>query len=752
MAQPNPSKRAEQLREQINHHNRQYYVLDEPRISDAEYDRLMRELEALEAEHPELVTTDSPTQRVGAAPAEQFAPIEHGVPMLSLGNAMNEAEIREWYQNAVVKQLGTDAEIELAAEPKLDGLAVELVYENGSLTSASTRGDGVTGEDVTNNIRTIRSVPMQLVREGRIVPALLEVRGEVYMPREQFEAFNRQQTEADKKVFANPRNAAAGSLRQLDPKVTAGRPLDIFIYGVARPDALFFRAHSESLDFLGTLGLKTIRDRRVCTSLDQALEYYREMMAGRDDLPYEADGVVLKVNRFDQQAELGVRSRSPRYAIACKFPPRQETTRLLDITVQVGRTGALTPVAELEPVRLAGVEVRRATLHNEDEIARKDVRIGDRVVVQRAGDVIPEVVAPVLADRTGKEKPFKMPKRCPVCGSDAPRPQGEAVRRCVGLACPAKLKGTIETFASKGAMDIDGLGARLIEQLVESGKVKDPADLYDLRLEDWSGLERMAEKSAQNLLDALEASKHRPLSRVLFALGIRNVGEHVADLLASHFDFQINRIMSARANDFDGLAGIGPATSKSIETFFDDQDNAPAIAEACKVSEARPLEDVILDMGIPTVTKARATSLAGRFHSIEALSNARRGDFDDKPELGGVIARSVVDFFASESNRQVIERLKAAGLDALSGAGAAEAEPRGDAFAGLTFVFTGKLEQMSRDEAEQTVRRLGGRAASSVSRKTDYVVAGPGAGSKLAKAEALGVKVISEQDFVEMLK
>ncbi len=667
-----PRNRISELRELINHHNYRYYVLDDPEVSDAEYDRLLRELEALEEAHPELVTPDSPTQRVGAAPADEFKPVEHAVPMLSLGNEMDEDGIRKWYTDRVLKPLGVAGDVELVAEPKLDGLAVELVYENGVLTSGSTRGDGFTGEDVTSNIRTIRSVPQHLIEKGGTVPSLLEARGEVYMEKKRFDDMNRRQAEAGEKLFANPRNAAAGSLRQLDPRITASRPLDIFLYGVGRVTGARFETHAESLDFLRSVGLKTVRQSRVCKSIDEALEYYREMMSRRDDLPYETDGVVLKVNDLEQQEALGVRSRSPRHAIAAKFPARQETTKLLDITVQVGRTGALTPVAELEPVRVGGVEVRRATLHNEDEIARKDVRIGDTVVIQRAGDVIPQVVMPITERRTGREKKFKMPKKCPVCGADATRPEGDAVRRCVGIACPAQLRGTIEVFASKGAMDIEGLGTKLVEQIVDGGRVKDPADLYGLTLEDWAGLERMAEKSAQNLLDALEASKERPLSRVLFALGIRNVGEHVADILASHF------------------AGIDAVVSASVEQ----------------------LEEI--------------------------------------GEVGPIVAQSVVDFFSNEANREVVERLKQAGLTALAGGGAAVVEAKGDAFAGQTFVFTGKLEQMTRNEAEEKVRQLGGRAASSVSKKTDYVVAGPGAGTKLAKAEQLGVAVISEDDFLKM--
>ena len=667
-----PRDRISELRERIEHYNERYYRDSVSEISDAEYDGLLRELEELEEAHPELVTPNSPTQRVGAPPVEGFGEAPHDPPMLSLNNAMNEDEVRSRFYGPIRMQLGEHTSIKLVAEPKLDGLAVELEYKNGELVRGSTRGNGTIGEDVTENVRTIWSVPHSLVREGRAIPSKLNVRGEVYLPKHAFRDMNRRLASKGEKPFANPRNAAAGSLRQRDSGITASRPLDIFVYGVGLHVDASFSTHGEVLEYLGDLGLRVVPDWRLCRSLDEALDYYREMLGRRDDLPYELDGIVLKVNDLDQQRELGERSRSPRYAIAAKFPARQETTVLLDITVQVGRTGALTPVAELEPVRVGGVEVRRATLHNEDEIARKDVRIGDTVVIQRAGDVIPQVVMPITERRTGREKKFKMPNKCPICGADATRPEGDAVRRCVGIACPAQLKGTIEVFASKGAMDIEGLGTKLVEQIVDSGMVKDPAGLYELKLEDWAGLERMAEKSAQNLLDALEASKERPLSRVLFALGIRNVGEHVADILASHF------------------AGIDAVVSASVEQ----------------------LEEV--------------------------------------GEVGPIVAQSVVDFFSNEANRDVVDRLKQAGLKALAGGGAAVVEAKGDTFAGKTFVFTGKLEKMTRDQAQEKVRSLGGRAASSVSKKTDYVVAGPGAGSKLAKAEQLGATVISEDDFLKM--
>jgi len=681
-----PASRAAELRELINHHNHLYYVLDSPEVSDAEYDRLLRELEEIEQAHPDLVTPDSPTQRVGAAPAEAFATVTHSTPMRSLDNAMNEDEIRSKFFSPVRKALGEDATVEFAAEPKLDGLSVELVYRDGVFTVGSTRGDGVNGEDVTGNLRTIRAIPMRLLKGKRPVPPLLEVRGEVYMEKAAFEKMNRALEKAGKPAFANPRNAAAGSLRQLDPRITAARPLSIFLYFVNKAEGVEFKTHSESLAYLRDLGLRTVSDARLCKTFDEAIQYYRDMHEKRDRLPYDMDGIVLKVNDLALQREverkLGERSRSPHFAIACKYPPRQETTKLLDIAVQVGRTGALTPVAVLQPVRVGGVEVSSATLHNEDEIARKDVRIGDTVIVQRAGDVIPEIVGPVLSKRTGKEKKFVMSEKCPVCGAAATRPEGEVVRRCVGIACPAQLKGTIETFASKGGMDIEGLGEKLIDQVVDKGLVKDPADLYDLKLEDWAGLERMAKKSAQNILDGIGASKERSFAHVLFALGIRNVGAHTARVLASEF------------------GGI----------------------------------DELMDA------------------SVERLQEVH--------EIGPVVAQSIRDFFGNARNRQAIERLKKAGIRALTtqqrGTGfqpvshGQDGRARSGKFTGKTFVFTGSLESMTREEAEEKARQLGGNAASSVSKRTDYVVAGPGAGSKLAKAESLGVKVISEADFLKM--
>lgn len=654
------------LRRELDRHNYLYYVLDRPEVSDAEYDRLMRELEALEQRFPDLVSPDSPTQRVGAAPLDAFGTVTHTIPMLSLKNAMNEEEARAFDQRSK-KSLGAVKDIEYVAEPKLDGLAVELVYENGVFTKGSTRGDGYTGEDITQNLRTIRSIPLRLVQRDLLpLPDYLEVRGEVILPLDDFERLNREREKAGEPLFANPRNAAAGSLRQLDPRITAKRPLDIFCYGVGSVRGYDFRDQWDMLHTLPDWGLKVNPLSRRCRDIEAAIAYYREIGGKRDALPYEIDGVVLKVNSFQLQAELGEISRSPQWAIAYKFPPRQETTKLLDIIVQVGRTGALTPVAVLQPVRVSGVEVSRATLHNPGEVARKDVRIGDTVVVQRAGDVIPEVVMPVVATRTGSERVFSMPDQCPVCGSEVDG--SEDIWRCTaGISCPAQRKEAIRHFAMRTAMDIDGLGEKIVDQLVEKGLVNDPSDLYDLTLEKILTLDRMAEKSATNLKNAIDKRRTGTLPRFLFALGIRQVGEHTAKLLAEHFG------------------------------------------------------------------------------SIRKIEQAAEEELMAVREVGPEVARSIHSFFRQENNLRVVRRLeKAIRLE--------EMAPKGEgAFSGLTFVFTGTLPTLSRDEAKRLVEERGGRAASSVSKKTSYVVAGDEAGSKLDDAGRLGVTVIDEARFREML-
>ncbi len=525
-------KRVEKLREEIEYHNYRYYVLDQPEIPDTQYDRLMRELEKIEEQYPELRSPNSPTQRVGAPPLEAFEIVRHSIPMLSLANAFDESEARD-FDKRVKKFLGSSEDFEYVAEPKLDGLAVELVYERGQFVVGSTRGDGVNGENITQNLRTIKTIPLQLIRREIPVPERLEVRGEVIIQIDKFKELNRKREEMDEPPFANPRNAAAGSVRQLDSKITRERPLEIYCYGLGEVRGRTFKNHWEILQTFPKWGLRTNPHIRRCRNIDEVLKYYHEMNEKRETLPYEIDGIVIKVDRLDLQTRLGEISRSPRWALAFKFQPKQVATKILDIIVQVGRTGALTPVAVMEPVKVGGVEVSRATLHNQDEIDKKDVRVGDSVIIQRAGDVIPEVVQVITSKRTGTEKKFKMPSKCPVCGAEVIKE--EAIHRCIGLDCPAQLKGRIKHFASKRAMDIEGLGVKLIDQLVDKGLLKDVADIYYIKKEELIALERMADKSAQNIIDAIEGSKTKPLSKFLYALGIRHVGETTAEDLARQF-------------------------------------------------------------------------------------------------------------------------------------------------------------------------------------------------------------------------
>lgn len=658
-------ERVEKLREEIRRYDYYYYVLNQPLISDAEYDKLFRELLELERQYPELVTPDSPTQRVGAPPAEEFAPVEHAIPMLSLANCFNDEELEEW-DDRVRRMLGGEP-VEYVCEPKLDGLSVELVYVDGVFTVGSTRGDGRVGEDVTRNLRTIKQVPLRLFPLNGKVPKLLEARGEVYMEKEAFRRLNEERERAGEPLFANPRNAAAGSLRQLDPNVTASRPLKIFFYAMGRAEGMEIRSQVELLTTFPKLGLPVNPLWKLCKTLDEVKAFYRELLAMRHELPYEADGMVVKVNDFAQREILGEVSRAPRWAIAYKFPAEEATTRVLDIIVQVGRTGALTPVAILEPVEVSGATVSRATLHNEDEIRRKDIRIGDWVVVRRAGEVIPEVVKSIPERRTGTEREFKMPERCPACGGPVVRPPGEVAYRCENLSCPARIKESIRHFASRRAMDIEGLGEKLVDKLVETGLVRKLSDIYRLKKGDLVNLERMGEKSAQNLLEQIERSKNAGLARLIFALGIRYVGEHLAEVLAEHFP------------------------------------------------------------------------------SLEALSHATYEELIQIPEVGPRIAQSIVDFFRNEENRKLIQELKALGVKT-------EAEkPKEGPLSGKTFVFTGALSAFTREEARRIVESLGGRVASSVSRKVDYVVVGTDPGEKLRKAQELGIAILTEEEFRKLV-
>jgi len=687
-------KQIEKLRADLHSHNHHYYVLDDPEISDAEYDRLFRELEELEKRHPELITPDSPTQRVGASPLEKFASVPHRTPMLSLDNCFSREELEEFDRRAR-RLLNVGAELIYFAEPKFDGAAIELLYAGGRLITGSTRGDGFTGEDVTQNLKTVRSIPpvlFQFLETGKKlrtrgqtgkelaalletlpknlkIPERFEVRGEVIINRKDFARLNKERDEAGEPSFANPRNAAAGSLRQLDPKVTAGRPLNFYAYGVGEVEGREFQSQGEVLAVLFSLGFKVNPHIARCRGAGEVLAYYENMARLREELPYEMDGIVVKVDDFGLQRRLGEKTRSPRWAIAFKFAPRQATTRVVDIVVQVGRTGTLTPVAFLEPVQVGGVEVSRASLHNQDEVDRKDIRIGDTVLIQRAGDVIPEVVEAIREKRTGKEKKFSVPKDCPVCGGPVTRIGEEVAYRCTNISCPAQIKERIVHFASKDGMDIEGLGDKLAAQLVDKKLVKDFSDLYFLTEETLADLERMAKKSAQNLLTALERSKSRGLERLLYGLGTRHVGEHLARVLAGAYP-DIKKLESATAEELQKIREVGPE-----------------------------------------------------------------------------VAQSIVNSFANPDNLKTLERLREAGVSFV-----AKSRPRSAELAGKTFVFTGGLATLSRDEAKRLVEERGGSASGSVSKNTDYVVAGEDPGSKLDQAKKLGLKIISEEEFKQLIK
>jgi len=595
MERQEAERQIEQLRQQLQYHNYRYHVLDDPQITDAEYDQLMRRLQELEAAFPELIRPDSPTQRVGATPLEAFGTVLHSLPMLSLDNAFSAEEVRD-FDARIRRQLGKSDRIDYVAEPKIDGLAVELVYVDGLFVQGSTRGNGVRGEDITQNLRTIKTIPLRLIAIAHDpLPQRLEVRGEVYMTKRDFQRLNARREEEGEPTFANPRNASAGALRQLDPRITAGRPLAMFCYGVGGVEGITFQTHWDVLQSLARWGFSINPHSERCQGIEAALAYYERLSQQREELPYEIDGVVIKVNALALQEALGTRSRSPRWALAYKFEPKQAVTRVKKIAVQVGRTGALTPVALLEPVQVAGVEVSRASLHNPDEVARKDVRAGDWVLVQRAGDVIPEIVEVLKERRTGEEKPFEMPTHCPICKSGVVRLEDEVVPRCVGLSCPAKLKETIVHFASTRAMDIDGLGDKTVDQLVEHGLVKDIGDLYGLTKDDVLKLDRLADKSASNLIAAIERSKQTTLPRFLYALGIRHVGEHVADVLAREYsDWQA--LQHAGYEELQGIHEIGPRIAQSIVAFFQDTGNQGVLEKlhrggVCATPLQRPAVD-----------------------------------------------------------------------------------------------------------------------------------------------------------------
>ncbi|MCX5820397.1 MAG: NAD-dependent DNA ligase LigA [Deltaproteobacteria bacterium] len=672
--------RIESLRSTILHHNRRYYQLDDPEIADADYDLLLREMIDLETEFPDLISPDSPSQRVGAPPLEKFIPVTHRTPMLSLANAFTDEEIRE-FDRRCRRFLGSDDPIRYVVEPKLDGLAVNLLYESGRLTVGSTRGDGATGEEVTLNLRTIPAIPLSIPRTGdpahppggetAAVPERIEVRGEVCMEREAFRNLNRRRTEQGEPPFANPRNAAAGSLRQLDSRITARRPLTMFCYAIGTAEGISFRTHEAVLRTLAAWGFQVNPLILPAVEMEECIHYYHRMDQIREELPYEIDGIVIKVNDLLLQEHLGAVSRSPRWAVACKFAAIRERTVIEDIVIQVGRTGVLTPVAVMRPVRVGGVMVSRATLHNEDEIRKKDLRIGDTVMIQRAGDVIPEVVEVVRTARTGAEKPFFMPETCPECGSRVVRMEGEVAHRCIGISCPAQIREHISHFASRGALDIEGLGDKMVTQLVTNGLIRDPADLFFLTREQLLGLERMAEKSASNLLEAIARAKNPPLDRLIFALGIRHVGEHTAKRLAQAYS-TLDALMAATSEELQTVRDIGPEVAAAIAGFFREPANLQVI---------------------------------GKFR------NAGVGDM--------------------MPHRVPMEA----------------ARPQAAPLAGTTFVFTGTLARMGRSEAKALVESLGGTVVSSVTKTTDYIVAGEAAGSKMEKARRKGIAILDEEAF-----
>lgn len=629
MGEKEPKGKIEKLRDLIDYHNHRYYVLDSPEISDEEYDRLMRELKSLEDEHPQLVTPDSPTQRVGAAPVEAFGVVEHREPMLSLGNAFSNEELLAWHKR--ISGLLQGQRFELVAEHKIDGLAIALIYEEGRLTTGSTRGDGFRGEDVTQNLRTIKSIPLAVPRGA---PKRFEVRGEVFLSRKGFKKLNEERAAAGQPLFANPRNAAAGSVRQLDPRITAQRPLDIYIYGLGWAEGTVPDNHWETMEYLKSLGFKLNPHNTFFTDIGEVESYYQRWTAEREHLPYEADGIVVKVNHFALQQQLGVVGREPRWAVAYKFPATQATTRLLEIGVSVGRTGTLNPFAILEPINVGGVIVKRAALHNEYDIRRKDIRIGDTVIVQRAGEVIPEVVGPVVSLRTGAEKIFVMPPRCPECGSEAIKPEGEAMSRCTNVSCPAQIYELVKHFVSRGAMDIEGIGEKLADILLQSGLIKDVADIYTLndRKGEFIGLDRMGAKSASNVLKAIEESKNRPLARVIFALGIRHVGSETAEILARNFA-SMDKLTQASEEQLMAVPTIGPKIAESIVAFFRQESNLKVIDKLSKAG-VRMREEA---------AKPRELPLAGKeFVVTGKLESSTRSQAEAKiKELGGAAVSTV---------------------------------------------------------------------------------------------------------------
>jgi DNA ligase (NAD+) len=672
------------LRNEINLHNYRYYVLDSPTISDREFDVLFKRLIELEEEFPELVTNDSPTQRVGSKPLSKFDVVTHRSPMLGLENAFNKEEITD-FDARIKRFLKTDEDVEYIIEPKIDGLAVELVYENGSLTIGSTRGDGVNGEDITLNLRTIKSIPLLMNTSNINAPDYIDVRGEVYLGQNAFAELNEAREEAGETLFANPRNAAAGSLRQLDPSITAKRPLDIFCYGIGNVEGASFDTHEGTLNTLKLFGFRVNNDIRKVRNIREAIERCEELERRRDSFGYQIDGAVIKVNSIVLQERLGTKTRSPRWAVAVKFEAQQENTKVLNIVPSVGRHGAITPIADLEPVMIGGVEVKRATLHNEDEVRKKDIRIGDTVVVERAGDVIPYVVKVIESARPDDAREFTFPKKCPSCGSDVTRPEGEAKHRCFNYSCPAQQKERIRHFAGRGAFDIEGLGEKVVDQFVDAALLNDPSGIFYLKKDDILKLDRWAEKSADNLIKAIEESKNIQLKNFIYALGIRNVGEYVAKLLSDKLR-TIERFYTVTKDELKNIEGVGPIVAKSVVEFFSEGTG----------SEEHPTLPLF-----------------------------------------------------EHSNTAIIKKILASGVNILP---VEEKHDEKRLFSGMTFVITGTLESLSREEAKELVLKNGGHVTSSVSKNTNYLLAGKKPGSKLDKAKKSGIKIIDENEFMSMLK
>ena len=765
--------RIAQLRNIIEYHNQRYYQQDNPEISDVEYDRLMRELQDLEKQYPDKNLASSPTQRVGAAPLAKFVSAQHPSPMLSIKDAFSIKEIIDFdIRNKRMAGVNT---ISYVAEPKIDGLAVNLIYENGLFVRGATRGDSTTGEDVTQNLKTISSLPLKISKNGdKIIPSFIEIRGEVYMEIESLQKLNKQRIENGEEPFANPRNFAAGSLRQLDPKVTELRPLKIFLYAIGNARGISFSTQWEVLQTLSEWGFPVNKLIEQATDINACIQCFERIGTIRKDLPYKIDGIVIKVNSLKMQETLGSDSRKPRWALACKFPPLQEETKIINIEVQVGRTGVLTPVAIMKQVNVDGAMVSRATLHNEDDIRKKDIRIGDTVIIQRAGDVIPEVVEVVLSKRTGEEKEFKMPTQCPECNSQIVRLEGEVAYRCINLSCPAQRKRAISHFGSRKALDIDGLGEELVDRLVTNNIVKTPADLYKLNISSLVNLDRMADLSASNLITAIENSKHTTLGRFIYALGIPDVGEATAKALAKFFG-NLDRLMQAYPKTLQYIPDIGPEVAKSIYYFFREQHNQEVISQLrtsgvrwddLKESKTirnttlsdflnwlrKPIKDPVKEInwsGIDKMGQKKAELIAARFSSIEKLIEADEHVLLKIEGINEILARNIVLFFKESENLKVIKQLQECGVywnDKVH-----EKQVSSSLVSGKVFVLTGTLAKLKRDEAKSKIEELGGRVSGSVSKNTDFVVAGTDAGSKLKDAMQLGIEVLDEEKFMSLL-